>query len=748
MKILVLLSLCLTIILFVKGKILFEQVDIPNEFAYVSRASPHREITFHLFLKKRNVQVLENLFWEVSNPKSKQYGKYLTTDQIAERFGASEQSIHAVTQWLNHNKVHSYSMALSKDLIQVKTTTGTAEKLFGTTISSFFDKETGNEIISAHGEIFVPVNIKKHVDLISGLNGFLQKQKGEVTFGQSISLKQQRRVSSTMNTEPPLSFFYIYPRDGLIEVYLIVACNFNGSSSSLPNCSDIQSLYVTAQTTMGNQPTNPIAVQNLPDSFIASDFANGTNYNLYETCLFTTNFLPYNLSAYLMFNNDSTSSTIYAPVLYYSNKFTTPNNIATYYGTNYLQNTNPTNRQAFIGLIGQYFSPSDLNNFFNYFGLPSSNVSKIVGINNSTNAGLEASLDVQYIMGVGLNVPTWFWSFNQNTTFDDLFFFLSNLTNAEIPYVVSMSYEFFFESPSLYPTMLLLNQEFMKLGIRGVSVFAGSGDGGFGGRNAPSNSSLCQNFVAKFPASSPYVTAVGATMWSTQYSPACDTLNTCQEVREIACMADRGGIITTGGGFSNFFSMPAYQMNLVNSYLNNSAIPFPQSGSFNTSGRAYPDISASGSNYIVFINGSAVRVSGTSASTPVVAGMVSLLNGLRLNVGLPTLGFLNPLIYLLYQESSNFFNDIVVGNNRCGGGYALNPYLQVPYCCSNGFYAAPGWDAVTGLGTPRFNEFSNNLNTVVNKIYNEVLVANGSTPLQNSILLFLVTGFLLIILLL
>lgn len=55
---------------------------------------------------------------------------------------------------------------------------------------------------------------------------------------------------------------------------------------------------------------------------------------------------------------------------------------------------------------------------------------------------------------------------------------------------------------------------------------------------------------------------------------------------------------------------------------------------------------------------------GTSAATPTFAAFVALLNDRRLKAGLPSLGFLNPLIY---SVGISGFNDITEGNNPgCG----------------------------------------------------------------------------------
>merc|ERR1711881_599009 len=55
-----------------------------------------------------------------------------------------------------------------------------------------------------------------------------------------------------------------------------------------------------------------------------------------------------------------------------------------------------------------------------------------------------------------------------------------------------------------------VNTEFMKIGLRGVSLFVASGDSGANGRS----DGMCtdKKLHASFPGASPYVTAVGATM--------------------------------------------------------------------------------------------------------------------------------------------------------------------------------------------------------------------------------------------
>ena len=94
---------------------------------------------------------------------------------------------------------------------------------------------------------------------------------------------------------------------------------------------------------------------------------------------------------------------------------------------------------------------------------------------------------------------------------------------------------------------------------------------------------------------------------------------------------------------------------------------------------------------------------GTSAATPVVAAVFTLLNNARFRAGQPAVGFANPW---LYSISEHGINDITSGAAAgCfgpfyagAGGYYVNASF-IPWATWN---ATEGWDPVTGLGTPNF----------------------------------------------
>jgi len=179
-----------------------------------------------------------------------------------------------------------------------------------------------------------------------------------------------------------------------------------------------------------------------------------------------------------------------------------------------------------------------------------------------------------------------------------------------------------------------------------------------------------------WPASSPWVTSVGATRFVDQ------------KVGEEEMASDQFG---SGGGFSTMFnqSKASWQAEAVAKYVAmGPTLPkFPPSGSFPPLGRATPDVSALGEGYQVYEGGKVESVGGTSASSPAFAGFVSLLNEARFKAGKKQMGFVNPFLY----ANPDAFTDIVKGTNAIGRGTGPLKY---------GYAAAPGWDAATGLGTP------------------------------------------------
>jgi len=365
---------------------------------------------------------------------------------------------------------------------------------------------------------------------------------------------------------------------------------------------------------------------------------------------------------------------------------TTPTLINKVY--NIQNNTVTTASQSLFEALGQNFSPDDLAAFEQNFNLPAIPISKVTGTNNgdctsNPDSCGEANLDVQYMIAVAQSPNTHYRVIDQSSQ-DPFYDWIIELSQTKDPaHVHSVSYG------SLAPEdvkldMTRFNTEACKLGLRGVTIVIASGDDGVANFPARSDPSAC-GFVPSFPATSPYVLAVGATMGPELGSD------------EIACTSDAGGLITTGGGFSVTFNRPKYQDKAVKNYFA-VAQNLPKKSDFASNGRGYPDVATLGHNYVIYDGGNQVVESGTSASAPVMAAILTLINDQRLSSGKTTLGFVNPA---LYAAPPAVFNDITKGRNNCAAGQ-----INQQVCCDEGFTAAKGWDPLTGLGSPRFPKLS------------------------------------------
>ncbi|CEG50225.1 tripeptidyl-peptidase 1 [Plasmopara halstedii] len=269
------------------------------------------------------------------------------------------------------------------------------------------------------------------------------------------------------------------------------------------------------------------------------------------------------------------------------------------------------------------------------------------------------------------------------------------------PTVVSISYsDDECSIPIAYAT--IVNRELMKAALRGISVLVSTGDNGVRGSQLAQkfcNITSCNHFMTMFPASSPYVTAVGAT------TLAIESKSSNKWKETVTSTSDPSALITSGGGFSDLFDMPVYQHKAVTSYLtlaNSTGLsPF-----FRITGRALPDVAAVGHAFPVVINGKVNAMDGTSVSAPVFASMILLLN--QALPQLPPLGFLNPLFYRLYDVCPQVFADITQGNIACGS--------KGMTCCKRGHSATTGWDAASGLGTLQFSRMLTDLPNCLTRI--------------------------------
>lgn len=196
----------------------------------------------------------------------------------------------------------------------------------------------------------------------------------------------------------------------------------------------------------------------------------------------------------------------------------TPSCLQNLYGIPTEKAHQSANVLAVAGFMNSYANREDLDWFLTNFRidfqkpLPTFTDKLIDGGQNLQDPpakhGVEANLDIQYTVGIATGVPIEFVSSGDSSVKGVVKMVNALLSETTVPTVLSFSYAFDedFVTPRDAESLCDL---FMQLGSRGTSVIIASGDGGVAGRSPKETCST--KFIPTFPASCPYVTAVGAT---------------------------------------------------------------------------------------------------------------------------------------------------------------------------------------------------------------------------------------------
>jgi kumamolisin len=221
--------------------------------------------------------------------------------------------------------------------------------------------------------------------------------------------------------------------------------------------------------------------------------------------------------------------------------------------------------------------------------------------------------------------------------------------------------------PALSPAAAAATNSALQLAaVSGITFVAASGDAG---------AYDCGGFrqlAVDDPAAQPFATGVGGTNLRLSSSGS----------RHEVVWNDLTG--SGGGGLSRFWPRPAWQ---VGAGVRNR---------FSNGHRQVPDVSLHASapqhGYPVYCTTGAcghagwMTLGGTSASAPLLAGIVADMNSYSLAHGGSRLGFANPFLYDSFAADPAAFRDVTVGSN--------NPDGAGPYP------ATPGYDQASGIGAP------------------------------------------------
>ena len=311
----------------------------------------------------------------------------------------------------------------------------------------------------------------------------------------------------------------------------------------------------------------------------------------------------------------------------------------------------------------------------------------------------EETLDVEAVHGMAPNANVVYVGAPNN--YQDLDAAMNHVVDRHLAQIVTNSYGFHGDARLPFGYVKPLNDTFIQAAIEGIGIYFSSGDSG-------DETSVLGYAQTDWPASSPWVTAVGGTSLGVDAGNA-RVVETGWGTSSYNCNKSTLACTRTvylygsGGGVSTLFAEPQYQIDAGLSFT----------------GRGVPDVAALGdpnTGYLVgqtqtfptTCNGPGgasydeYRVGGTSLSCPIIAGIMALSDQ---KAGFAH-GFANPFFYggtvsyydVLAVETAvarrNFSNGVDDCNGTADRLRTFNDFLIGSPTQSTG----PGWDNVTGLG--------------------------------------------------
>jgi subtilase family serine protease len=596
----------------------------------------------------------------VSTPGNPAYGKFLTPAQWEQRFSPTAGQVAQVSAFLRTSGFHVLGVSPDRMAIDASGTAAQVEQAFATSMAYY--KVGGTTLRLENRDLSVPANL---AGIVVGATGLSQIRARPASTTDN-PVASPSATPSVASPAPPPPGFRVAPPCGSYYGQKI--------DTTLPPFGN------------GYPWPDPWSVCGYtPSQFRSAYSLNGTNDGSGVTVAIT--------DAY-------TSPTLLAD----AQKFASLNDPA-----------HPLLSSQFSELTPSSYTFGDLCGASGWYG--------------------EQSLDVEAVHGTAPGAHILY--VGAKSCFLDLFAAVRKVIDGHLADVITNSWGD--NGGDLLDSASVRNafdNVLMMAAGEGISVLFSSGDNG-------DEFSTLGAVVTDYPAISPWATAAGGTTlkigaagqrtgengWSTARSFLCTStyvaLGGCTDA-QLGTWGPVGLHGGSGGGTSYVYPQPGYQSGVVPASLATQNGPQPMRVIPDLSMEADPSTGMLVGETQTFPNGvfyDQYRIGGTSVASPLMAGVIARADQ---SAG-HSLGFLNPKLYLLNGNASAIYDvlpagkqdmsraDFVNSIDSSQGFLFTNRIIDYEgteqFCTDNGtcytrdvaLHTAPGYDNMTGLGTPGTN---------------------------------------------
>ncbi|HEY3523146.1 MAG TPA: S53 family peptidase [Candidatus Limnocylindrales bacterium] len=606
-------------------------------------ADPDTVVGFRVYLGLRHRADAVNLAKAVSSPGSAAYGEYISAASFRRQFAPTKTQVSDVRSWLRNQGFTIDYTPDNRRYVAAEGTLRQAAKAFGTTFNEY--RVNGKTVRSPAKSLSVPSSLGGTVMAVLGLDE-------SATFIHTDSVRK---------APPPAGF------------------------RNAPPCSE----YYGEKTTATNPSPQGVT---LPDVF-GSD-------QPYAPCGYTPSQLR---GAYGVSGSGLDGSGVTVAV------------IDAYASATILQDVNrysadhglPALNSAGAGHFSQVVAPGTFQRAEN-------------PVHDPQGWSGEETLDVEAVHSMAPGADIVYVGAPNN--YQDLDAALNHVVDRHLADIVTNSYGF---STELLPTGYVkpYTDMFIQAAAEGIGVYFSSGDAG---DETGGDADNAASATPDWPASSPWVTAVGGTSLAVgatndyQWETGWQSGNAQWVDGDWSdATGDPPGLYQygAGGGTSRLFAEPWYQAGVV---------PESLAAAHGGHGRVVPDVSAVGDPNTGMLVGQTqtfpdgtyydtYRLGGTSLSSPLLAGLVALADQ---KAGHPH-GFINPALYA--NAGTGAFRDVTAIDDtgvwrvdyvNAADGSDGYTYKFRTFNVGDGtgdisltIHTAPGYDNVTGIGSPNGSAF-------------------------------------------